>query len=98
MEKKKEYAYSSWVKSKTEQKNQFEPKKIDPAKDLTLDKSKSIGSAWNSAGTWLNKIREEKKINVNLVKEKLEKQLGQFPLNDPKWKLSKVLDVLGEVI
>lgn len=90
---KKKASYTYWTRnipSDNEVSAQIQPTKLEDGKKPDIqDNNKSVGSAWNTAGTW-----EEKHFTKQQVKEFFEKFL---PLEFQGFSLTKVNSVSGDV-
>jgi len=90
---KKQNSYTYWtrdIKSNNDVSSKINPVKIDDYKsESSQENNKSVGSAWNMAGTW-----EEKHFTKQQVKDFFEKLL---PIEFKNFVFKKVTSISGDV-
>lgn len=72
--------YGYWKReSDLADRDKFIPKQIELKNELTLDNKKSLGSVWNTAGTWEEKHYKKSQIedffNQNIKNKKVDNSL-----------------------
>ena len=91
---KKQNSYTYWtrdIKSDNDFSSKIQPNKIEEEKkqEISQENYKSVGSAWNTAGTW-----EEKHFSKQQVKEFFEKHI---PIEFKSFFFKKLNSITGDV-